>query len=156
MSKTPAVMGSALFFLAAPCVLAGLIPWWLTRWEMRPAFFGLEAIRAAGILLILAGLPALIDSFVRFALEGLGTPAPLAPTQKLVVTGPYRYVRNPMYVSILAIILGQAFLFGDIRLIVLAGLAWAEAPPGSSNSWNAVGAMRCSTRGACKRTMAAA
>jgi protein-S-isoprenylcysteine O-methyltransferase Ste14 len=45
--------------------------------------------------LIAAGLPGLIDSFARFALQGLGTPAPSAPTQNLVVTGLYRYVRNP-------------------------------------------------------------
>jgi protein-S-isoprenylcysteine O-methyltransferase Ste14 len=69
-------------------------------------------------------LPALVDSFARFVLEGLGTPAPLAPAKKLVVTGFYRFVRNPMYVSLLAIILGQALLFGEARLIVLAGLAW--------------------------------
>lgn len=124
MSKTSAAIGSALFFLAAPCVLAGFIPWWLTRWEMSPPFFGLEATRALGILLILAALPALIDSFARFVSEGLGTPAPLAPTKKLVVTGFYRFVRNPMYVSLLAIILGQALLFGDARLVVLASLAW--------------------------------
>jgi hypothetical protein len=47
-------------------------------------------------LLIVAGLPGLVDSFARFALQGLGTPAPIAPTQNLVVTGLYRYVRNPI------------------------------------------------------------
>jgi protein-S-isoprenylcysteine O-methyltransferase Ste14 len=124
VSKTSAAIGSALFFLAAPCVLAGFIPWWLTRWEMAPPFLGLEATRASGIVLILAGLPALIDSFARFVSEGLGTPAPLAPTKKLVVTGFYRFVRNPMYVSLVAIILGQALLFADPRLIVLAGIGW--------------------------------
>ena len=105
-------------------MLAGLIPWWLARWEMRPAFFGFEPIRAIGIALIVTGVAGLIDSFTRFVLDGLGTPAPIAPTQKLVVTGLYRYVRNPMYVSVLAIIFGQAFLFGDLRLILLGALAW--------------------------------
>src|SRR5215472_10656157 len=42
MQRVSAVLGSALFFLVAPCVLAGLIPWSMTRWEFRPAFFGLE------------------------------------------------------------------------------------------------------------------
>ena len=59
------------------------------------ALFDLEATRAVGILLIVAGLPGLVDLFARFALQGLGTPAPIAPTQNLVVTGLYRYVRNP-------------------------------------------------------------
>src|SRR6476660_8231542 len=114
---TMAILGSALFFVAAPCVVAGLIPWWITRWEFLPPLFDLEATRAVGILLIVAGLPGLIDSFVRFALQGLGTPAPIAPTQNLVVTGLYRYVRNPMYVAVVAVILGQASLFGDWRLV---------------------------------------
>ena len=116
MTKTRAAIGSVLFFLAAPCVLAGFVPWWLTRWELRPAFFGLEALRGLGVLLILIGVPAVVSAFARFALEGLGTPAPLAPTQKLVVTGLYRHVRNPMYAALLAVILGQALLFGDARL----------------------------------------
>lgn len=124
MQRTTAILGSALFFVVAPCVLAGLVPWWMTRWEFRPAFLNLEVTRDVGVLLILAGVPGLVDSFARFALQGLGTPAPVAPTQKLVVTGLYRYVRNPMYVSVLAVILGQGLLFGDWRLIVYGALFW--------------------------------
>src|SRR5947209_17990164 len=121
---TMAILGSALFFVIAPSVLAGLIPWWMTRWEFLPPFFDLQATRAVGILLIVAGLPALLDSFARFALQGLGTPAPIAPTQNLVVTGLYRYVRNPIYVALVAVILGQAILFGDLRLMTYGGLMW--------------------------------
>ena len=124
VQKVSAIFGSALFFVVAPCVLAGLIPWWMTRWEFRPAFLGLEVTRAIGVLLILVGLPGLVDSFARFALQGLGTPAPIAPTKNLVVTGLYRYVRNPIYVAVVAIILGQAMLFGDWRLVVLGALFW--------------------------------
>ena len=102
MRKTMAVLGSVLFFAVAPTTVAGLIPWWITHWEFRPPFFDLEATRAVGILLIVAGLPGLVDSFARFALQGLGTPAPIAPTQNLVVTGLYRHVRNPIYVSVVA------------------------------------------------------
>jgi protein-S-isoprenylcysteine O-methyltransferase Ste14 len=124
MQRVSAVLGSALFFLVAPCVLAGLIPWSMTRWEFRPAFFGLEGARSVGVLLILVGLPGLVDSFARFALQGLGTPAPIAPTQNLVVTGLYRYVRNPIYVAVVAVIVGQAVLFGDWRLLTYGGLMW--------------------------------
>ncbi|TPQ37751.1 isoprenylcysteine carboxyl methyltransferase [Bradyrhizobium guangdongense] len=118
------VLGSALFFLVAPCVLAGLIPWSMTRWEFRPAFFGLEGARSVGVLLILVGLPGLVDSFARFALQGLGTPAPVAPTRNLVVTGLYRHVRNPIYLAVVAIILGQAILFGDWRLVLFGVVLW--------------------------------
>ena len=124
MRKTIAVLGSALFFAVAPTSVAGLVPWWITHWEFRPPFFDLEATRAVGILLIVAGLPGLVDSFARFALQGLGTPAPIAPTQNLVVTGLYRYVRNPIYVALVAVTLGQAVLFGDQRLLWYAALLW--------------------------------
>ncbi|WP_309143803.1 MULTISPECIES: methyltransferase family protein [unclassified Bradyrhizobium] len=123
MPKTIAVLGSALFFAVAPSSAAGLVPWWITRWEFRPPFFDLDATRAVGILLIAAGLPRLVDSFARFALQGLGTPAPVALTQNLVVTGLYRYVRNPIYVALVAVILGQAVLFGDQRLGYGVGVA---------------------------------
>ena len=124
MSKAMAVLGSAVFFVLAPSVLAGFIPWWVTHWEFRSPFLGLEATRVAGMLLIAAGIPGLIDSFARFALQGLGTPAPIAPTRTLVVTGLYRYVRNPMYVAVVAVILGQAILLGDHRLIAYGVLIW--------------------------------
>ena len=124
MSKAIAILGSALFFVVAPLVLAGFVPWWITHWEFRPAFFGFELTRAIGLMLIIAGVPGVVDSFARFALQGLGTPAPIAPTQKLVVTGLYRYVRNPIYVGVAAVIFGQALLFGDWRLLWYAALLW--------------------------------
>jgi len=124
MPKAMAILGSALFFMVAPCVLAGLIPWWITRWQFRAPFFDLELTRAIGVVLIIAGVPGLVDSFARFALQGLGTPAPIAPTQRLVVTGLYRYVRNPIYLAVLAVILGQAILFGEWRLILYGVLFW--------------------------------
>jgi protein-S-isoprenylcysteine O-methyltransferase Ste14 len=122
--KTFAVLGSALFFVVAPLMLAGFVPWWITHWEFRPAFFGFELTRAIGLVLIIAGAPGIVDSFARFALQGLGTPAPIAPPQKLVVTGLYRYVRNPIYVGVVAVIFGQAFLFSDQRLLWYAALLW--------------------------------
>lgn len=124
MPKTTAILGSALFFAVAPFMFSAVIPWWLTHWHFRPPFFGVEASRVAGIALILAGAPGLINSFARFALEGLGTPAPVAPTQKLVVTGLYRHVRNPMYIAVTSVIVGQANLFGDARLLVLGAVFW--------------------------------
>src|SRR5579872_902166 len=124
MSKAVAVLGSALFFVVAPLMLAGFIPLWVTQWEFRPAFFGVDLTRILGVILIIAGVPGLVDSFARFALEGLGTPAPIAPPQKLVVTGLYRYVRNPIYIAVVAVILGQAILFGDSRLMTYGGLMW--------------------------------
>src|SRR5437868_14421886 len=128
MRRAAAVIGTAIFFVFVPCVLAGVVPWLISRWEFLPPFFDLQATRAVGILLIVAGLPGLVDSFARFALQGLGTPAPIAPTQNLVVTGLYRYVRNPIYVAVVAVILGQAILFGDWRLMAYGGPTWPALP----------------------------
>jgi protein-S-isoprenylcysteine O-methyltransferase Ste14 len=61
---------------------------------------------------------------VRFAIQGLGTPAPVFPTRHLVVTGLYRYVRNPMYVAVVSAILGESLLFGNVTLLEYGGLAW--------------------------------
>lgn len=76
------------------------------------------------IALILLGLPLLLEAFARFALQGRGTPAPVLPPERLVVFGFYRRVRNPMYVAVTALILGQALLLGDVRLLVLAAVVW--------------------------------
>jgi protein-S-isoprenylcysteine O-methyltransferase Ste14 len=122
--RTVAVLGSVVFFVVAPFTLAGLIPWSMTDWQLQPPFLGLELTRGVGAIMILAGVPGLVDAFARFALQGLGTPAPIAPTRNLVVTGLYRYVRNPIYVAVVAIILGQAVLLGDSRLIVYGALLW--------------------------------
>jgi len=124
MSKITAILGSALFFVVAPAMLAGIIPWLMTHWEFRPPFLAAEATRLAGVALIVAGVPGVLDSFGRFALQGLGTPAPIAPPQKLVVTGLYRYVRNPIYIAVVAVILGQALLFGDWNLLWYGALLW--------------------------------
>ncbi len=83
------------------------------------------ALPVLGVLLIAAGLPVLLDSFARFALQGLGTPAPVLPPGHLVVTGFFRRVRNPMYVAIVSMILGQGLLFGSTGVLLYGALAWA-------------------------------
>jgi protein-S-isoprenylcysteine O-methyltransferase Ste14 len=112
-----AALGSTAFFFAAPCVVAGMIPWWISRWP-EPRFWPAVAIVAFGAIVVLR-------AFVRFVREGRGTPAPLAPTEQLVVGGDYRFVRNPMYVGVVAAILGQALLFLNLGLLVYGLIAWA-------------------------------
>jgi protein-S-isoprenylcysteine O-methyltransferase Ste14 len=91
---------------------------------MQPPQLRFSGFRVIGALMIAAGIAVVLDSFTRFALQGLGTPAPILPTRHLVVSGLYQYVRNPMYVGVLAIILGQGLLFGDGRLFAYGVLLW--------------------------------
>ena len=122
--RASAVVGSAIFLVIAPGFVAGLVPWWISGWRFDAPFFGILLLRFAGELLIALGSIGLLDSFARFALQGVGTPAPVFPTRHLVVTGLYRYVRNPMYVAVVSTILGQGLLFGNVRLLEYGAIIW--------------------------------
>ncbi len=98
--------------------------WVLTRWQAREPLPYWALVRVLGGILLVAGLVALVQAFVRFVVEGFGTPAPVAAPERLVVGGVYRYVRNPMYVAVLTAIVGQALLLGRLGLLVYAGAAW--------------------------------
>ena|SRR5437588_701465 len=100
MRRISAIFGAIIFLFWAPGIVAVLVPWWITGWQSRSAPFGTSALRVVSVVLILAGVPALLDSFTRFALQGLGTPAPVFPTRHLVITRLYHHVRNPMYVGV--------------------------------------------------------
>src|SRR3954467_2821252 len=91
VQRTIAVLGSAVFFVVAPFTLAGLVPWSITGWHLRPPFLGLELTRGIGAIMIQGQMPGLVDAFARFGLQGLGTPAPIATTGIGVVTAFYRY-----------------------------------------------------------------
>jgi protein-S-isoprenylcysteine O-methyltransferase Ste14 len=88
----------------------------------------LAAVRILGVALIVLGAIILLEAFARFVLEGLGTSAPVAPTEHLVVGGLYRYVRNPMYLAVGAIIVGQGLVLGQpVLFLSAAGFALAVA-----------------------------
>jgi protein-S-isoprenylcysteine O-methyltransferase Ste14 len=134
MGRLRAAAGSVLFLAIAPGVVGGLIPWLLTGWRAATPPRWLQAI---GWIMIASGVVVLLSAFWRFVFEGIGTPAPVAPTEKLVVGGLYRYVRNPMYLAVGAVILGQAAVLGRWVLVAYAvafGVAvwsfvhWYEEP----------------------------
>ncbi len=124
MRKPAAAAGSALFFAAAPGMVAGLVPWWLAGWQLRGSFAHLAALRVAGLVLLTEGVLDLVQSFARFVAEGLGTPAPAAPTEHLVIGGLYRHVRNPMYLAVVAAITGQSLLLAQPVLLIYAAAVW--------------------------------
>ena len=117
MGRARAIAGSFVFLVFAPGVVAGLLPWLITGWEVHAWW---PPLRVLGALLIAAGLAVLLEAFGRFALEGSGTPAPVAATERLVVGGPHRYVRNPMYLAVAALIVGQALVLGRSTLLLYA------------------------------------
>lgn len=121
MPKAVAAVGSAAFFVLAPGVVAGAVPWWLTGWRFRDPLPYWAPLRLVGLALVLVGVAVLVWSFVQFVAEGIGTPAPVAPTQRLVVGGLYRYVRNPMYLAVLATIAGQGLILGQLVLLLYGG-----------------------------------
>jgi protein-S-isoprenylcysteine O-methyltransferase Ste14 len=117
MRKTTAAIGTMVFFVLAPGIIAGLIPWWLSGWKVREPLLNWAPVRVIGVIAIAAGAAVLVSAFVRFVVEGAGTPAPIAPTERLVVGGLYRYVRNPIYLAVVTIILGQALALGYPALL---------------------------------------
>jgi protein-S-isoprenylcysteine O-methyltransferase Ste14 len=121
-SRRAAAAGSALWFLAAPGLVAGLVPWLLTGWEVDDAYW--LPLRAVGVVLVAGGAAVLVHAFARFVQEGIGTPAPVAPPGQLVVGGLYRFVRNPMYVAVEAIVIGQGLFLGEAALLAYAAAIW--------------------------------
>jgi protein-S-isoprenylcysteine O-methyltransferase Ste14 len=117
--RARAAAGSIVFLAVAPGLVAGVVPWLLTQWHSTgpPAW-----LQVLGWVVVAVGSGILLEAFGRFVVEGIGTPAPVAPTENLVVGGLYRYIRNPMYVAVAAVILGQAAVLGRWVLVGYAAV----------------------------------
>ena len=116
------VIGSLGFvFLGGPMIVAGIVPWLLTRWDAdsQPT-----ALRILGVVVLAAGGALVLETTARFALQGRGTPAPWAPPERFVERGSYRFVRSPMYLGVLLLVVGQALLLGREILFAWAVAAW--------------------------------
>lgn len=122
-----AALGTAVFLVLAPGTMAGLVPWLITGWDV-PAGQPAWAV-VLGLTVTTAGAALVVTCFVRFVTEGRGTPAPVAPTEELVVGGVYRFVRNPMYVGVGSAIAGQAVAFAStavaVWLLVFMATVWS-------------------------------
>ena len=123
MRRGGAILGTAVFFVV-PLFVAGIVPWWIVGWPLPSSDHSVPVAQAIGGVLAAAGTLMVLDSFVRFAVKGMGTPAPVFPTRHLVVDGLYRYVRNPIYVGVVSVIFGQALVFGSPGLALYGALIW--------------------------------
>ena len=99
-----------LFTMLQPGIVAGLIPYWILR-DNKTLDSPLQFFQYLGILLFLIGLGIMFHCIIRFAVEGRGTLSPVDPTKKLVIKGLYRFSRNPMYVGVMMILIGEATFF---------------------------------------------
>jgi len=117
-----AALGTVVFVLLVPVSVVVLGPWLLTGWHLAPPLLGWRATRWLGGALLVLALPVFVAFNLRFVVEGRGTPAPIAPTERLVVGGPFRWVRNPGYLSVVALLVGQALVFGSVVLLVYAAV----------------------------------
>ena len=126
MRRSVAAAGSAAYFAGMAGTFAVLVPWLVTGWQFHRPWPGWIVAQVAGALLIGVGVVPVVSVFVQFTRAG-GTPLPLAPTRRLVVSGFNRYVRNPVYLGSLLIFLGEALLFGRLSLLVYALIGWAGA-----------------------------
>jgi protein-S-isoprenylcysteine O-methyltransferase Ste14 len=114
------ILRTVIFTIVVPGFWTVLMPYWMLPRGVRPDIRGAGA---AGWVLIAAGVALyLMCAFWGFALRGKGTPLPLDPPKKLVVEGPYRVVRNPMYWGVGSVVLGEAAIFHSLALAELAGV----------------------------------
>jgi len=107
--------------VGGPTLVAGVVPWLLTRWDADPQP---AALRILGLVVLVAGGALVLETTARFALQGRGTPAPWAPPERFVERGSYRFVRSPMYLGVILLVVGQGLLLGRAVLYAWALAAW--------------------------------
>lgn len=107
-----------LFTILQPGMVAGLIPFWLTGKDFREGFAQpFTFSNFSGIFIFTIGFILMLTCIIGFAVQGRGTLSPADPTKKLVSTGLYRFSRNPMYIGVMMMLIGESIFF---RLFVLA------------------------------------
>jgi protein-S-isoprenylcysteine O-methyltransferase Ste14 len=115
-----AILGTVV---GAPLFIGSVIvyvPYTITGWRPAPPLLGWAPTRWIGAALALLAVPLLVDFCVRFVREGHGTPMPMAPPRRLVISGPYRFVRNPGYLAALAVVAGQGLWFASAGVLLYA------------------------------------
>jgi protein-S-isoprenylcysteine O-methyltransferase Ste14 len=113
----------AIFFtILQPGMVTVLIPYWLISSRGKVILSNYGPIRWLGLPLIIVGASALLWCIWNFFSSGRGTISPIDPPKSLVVAGLYKYVRNPMYVAVIAILLGEAIFFMSASILIEAGI----------------------------------
>ena len=124
MLRRPVAVGVALAWgVGLGGTFGCLLPYLLGYWRVHRPLPYWAIAQAAGVVLICLGVVGIVQPFVEFVKAG-GTPVPVASPPRLVVSGLYRYVRNPIYVGFLIVLIGEALVFGSAGMVAYAAIAW--------------------------------
>ncbi len=105
-----------IFSILVPGTVAGVIPWLLLQGSAGAVLL-IPSIWIVGFLPLLLGVGLYLWCAGAFTFIGKGTPAPIDAPKVLVVEGPYRWVRNPMYIAVFSVVIGEALLFRSFLLV---------------------------------------
>jgi len=113
------ILRNLFFTIIHPGLVAGLIPYWILGVKINYVFTQhFQFYHYLGILVFITGLVILLSCIINFVVKGRGTLSPLDPTKRLVITGLYKYSRNPMYVGVMLILIGEAIFFQSLSLLI--------------------------------------
>lgn len=112
-----------LFTILQPGVVAGLVPYLLLRTDQKERILQpFYILQYMGLLLFVFGFLVMMNCILNFAIHGKGTLSPADPTKKLVIAGLYKYSRNPMYVGVILMLIGEAVFFQSESLWIYSML----------------------------------
>ncbi len=113
------LLRNLFFTILQPGIVAGLIPYWILRKEVDRVFiWPWRFYNYLGLILFIPGIALMLNCIIRFAVQGRGTLSPLDPTKRLVIAGPYRFCRNPMYVGVMMILIGETIFSQSVNLLI--------------------------------------
>jgi protein-S-isoprenylcysteine O-methyltransferase Ste14 len=112
-----------IFTILVPGTVAGIVPWLLLQ-QSGGGAVAIPSIWLIGLVPLLLGVGLYLWCAEAFTFVGKGTPAPIDAPKVLVIQGPYQWVRNPMYIAVLSVVIGEAILFHSLLLVEYALLVW--------------------------------
>jgi protein-S-isoprenylcysteine O-methyltransferase Ste14 len=116
--EEPEAMGLFLKNLAFVILVPGILAVWLPVRVLAGESFSIEGVRILGLCPLILGAACMLWCVYDFWKSGRGTPAPIDPPKALVVKGFYRYVRNPMYIGVLSVVLGEAICYSSWSIVL--------------------------------------
>jgi protein-S-isoprenylcysteine O-methyltransferase Ste14 len=122
---TSLFLRNLFFTILQPGIVAGLIPYLFVKNQWGDVFTSeFEFFHYSAIILFILGFFSMLNCIYRFASEGRGTLSPVDPTKKLVISGLYKYSRNPMYIGVILMLFAESILFESNALWIYSALVF--------------------------------